>query len=1278
MRIVILAAFMLLVNSITAQTGWESIANNDFTQAAKSFQAELEKDSINKTALEGMIFLSEFHGNSLMESKYAETYIRNHYSDLRFYTLASKTGRGLNDFEHGDMSFRFQIPKLSDEAYEDKVARKFESYKSKYLKIYNPFKWSFMGPFQNINGYGYLKEFEPEHTKFDAKKTIVNFKKQEINWVQPAYIHPKHMIDFKRHLNVGYKDAVCFANSFFEIQEDQEVYVKVGRYSPIKIWVDDQLVFGEQNAIDFEFDTEQVKIKLKKGNHRILVKSALGTYYKGDKTASGYGNSYDLMRSFDSGIEVIQKMNKSSYNKSTIRIRLTDKAGLPIEMTSSYDNTAYAPGNFNPEKLKNNFINEIEEHIKNDDKNLFNYYLLLNAALAYGNEDEIEKRFHYLLKSNSESSFFKYLAAKVYMINGKREKGYEALDGIDVDKSPSYALLSEKLKEVDPVNSQEKFEKELEKLLKLAPTNLNLIKLKGKYLKENGKKDELETFIKNIQEEYPDYKETYALNRFLDDDLKPVDYDMSRDYSNVTTDKERFKAAKKRIAKEFKSYDYTILIKKYKGDDKPDKVLALYDELIGVEPYNDYHREKKAKYLFNLERYDESLAEMEEILKIKPYNQEIYELMGDIYFDQDKKAKALELYQKAILLSSKSYTISSIQEKIAKIEGVKKLKEKFTTASFEDWMTDRSWTKSAQKEESVIIGHSKDLIYDEQGKVHMYSKMLILILTEAGASSWVEYDFSRLGKIDYVKVIKSNGAELVPDANGSFAVFKNLEPGDLIQLEASADWRPKSELGNELIMFNYTTYHAPVYNFKMEVMIPEGKAFTYKMHKLEDSMVKSTKEGYDHYTWKFANIPKITREEAAIDGNDIWSNIQISTVENWGDIVNWYHAKTYRKLESKYEIDEILAEIITDTMTDEEKVITVYNYITEKIKYSFNNLLNSNFIPKNADLTCSGKIGDCKDVATVMINMLTQLGIESHFVLVKTNSYFDMETVPSMYFDHVIAGVKLNGEMKYYDLTTDNYPHYVINENDVNAWGLIIDGPDEKLFRLPNDYLNTDKNGIQYDIVAQINNDYSIDIEVDAEYKGLLSGLLREWIEAKPKHEVENKLLEMIGEELFNNVKLEQMDFENPDNITEPLRGKYKLKSDKYSDNVLDIYFMNVPFLNPVNNSVVFSSEERMNTLDLSLITEVAPTKESLLLRFPEGKRLYKLPEDISIDNEYFSYQLKFTKEKDAVKVVKYQKFKKQHVTVDEFNIIKDVYTKLYDADKTKIVLVNKKGSILN
>ncbi len=1277
MKFTILIISLMIASWSIAQNGWEHIANNDFKQAKQEFEKTLSSDSANYEALTGMVFIAEVMQDEIAGERAFNTLIRNHYSDKIHYCLDHYSEADLTDNE--ERAFRFKIDEISDNAYDLKRDRKFEEYRQKYLEIYNTFKWSYIGPFQNINGYGFVKEFEIETVGYDPNEEYQNHLKQGLSWVHPKYHHPKHNINFKRHLDLGYQDAVCFANTFFTVDKDQEVYLRVGRSSPMKIWLDDQLVFAADNAINFKFDSEYVKISLKKGTHRLLVKSVIGEYYVGDRTSSGYSTSYDLMKGFKGGIDVMKSLEISDNNELTNRIRLTDEKGYPISLKSDFENREYRSAAYSTELVVDNFMDAILADIQKKPADLFNYFLLQSASLEYGNLSEMEEYFYLKLKENSNSVFYKYLAAKTFMINGKREKGYEALDGIDLDKNPIYVTLSDKLKEIDPVNNSEEFLKKLNHLLTVAPSNLDLIELKADYLKEEGKTDSLTAFIEGVMESYEEYNENYRLEKYLDEDYKPYDYDMNNsfDYSN----KKQYKDAKKRISKEFYKWDYTSLIKKYKKDEKESKVLDLYDELISVEPYDPDHREDKAKYLFNLERYDEALKELEEMLTINPRDDDAYELMGDIYFDQENQEKALEYYLIADEMGKSGsgvfgfYGGNGLQKKIDKIKGKEKLKEKFEQTSFNQWLNDPAWLTKLEEEESLVLGYSTDLYYDRKGRVNMYSKLMIAILTEAGAASWVQYDFSRLGSIDVVKVIKRNGMEQIPDVSGGFVVFKALEPGDLIQIEASSDWTPKSDLGNELVYFNYASFHAPIMNYKLEAAFPQGKPINVLTHKVVDNKVKTTKDGYDYYKWEYKNLPKSTSEEAIIDNTDIHTNIQISTIDGWDEIVKWYQAKSYKKLDSKYEIREVLDTLIEEGMTDMEKTISVYNYITKEINYSYTSLLNSNYIPKNADLTCSSKIGDCKDVATVMINMLKELGIDAYYVLVKTNSYFDMEIVPSTYFNHVIAGVDIDGQMHYFDLTTDNYPYTVTNEGDSYAWALTIRDGDEKLFRLPNDYIDTQKNLMEFDIKSQLNKDYSIDLEVDVLYRGIQAGYLRESLKSLPKNEMENVILEMIGEELYSNIKLKEYSFSNIDDISEPLKGHYSLHSDKYSDHVLDIHFMNVPFLNAVWNSVAFSSDSRQNTLDLNAITDVAPTKETLTFSFPSNQKLYKLPEDVKLDNEYFTYELKFSKVGKDLKVEKTQIFKKQRVPVSEYEMFKKEYLELYELDKTKIVLITKGSS---
>ena len=216
-----------------------------------------------------------------------------------------------------------------------------------------------------------------------------------------------------------------------------------------------------------------------------------------------------------------------------------------------------------------------------------------------------------------------------------------------------------------------------------------------------------------------------------------------------------------------------------------------------------------------------------------------------------------------------------------------------------------------------------------------------------------------------------------------------------------------NEMKKAFFMLNYLSFNVPVYYAKVEVIVPEDMPYNYDYHKVPDNVVKKKENGYQCSGWEFNKIDKAEDEDAVYDKIDPYAYIWGTSIPGWGEFVEWYKEKTYRKLDPTYEVKEVLDTIIKLGMTQMQKVEAVYNYITLKINYSYVSFLQSNYIPKRAGLTCSAGIGDCKDVATLMITMLRYLGIESYYTLVKTNKYFHKFIMPWMLFDHVIVAYVL-------------------------------------------------------------------------------------------------------------------------------------------------------------------------------------------------------------------------------------------------------------------------------
>lgn len=216
-----------------------------------------------------------------------------------------------------------------------------------------------------------------------------------------------------------------------------------------------------------------------------------------------------------------------------------------------------------------------------------------------------------------------------------------------------------------------------------------------------------------------------------------------------------------------------------------------------------------------------------------------------------------------------------------------------------------------------------------------HQKLMISILNEAGAKYWTEANFSFLGELNFVKVIKADGTVTSPNRNWGYVVFQNLEPGDVIQIEGQTTADMTRELPGEMVHIMLLSYDVPIYKAAIEFITPKDQELNIRCNRLDCQLQeKGLGEEHRYYRWDFEHVAKREREMAAQESLDSYAWLMVGTLDNWSEVVKWYLRKTYRRLESNYEIDEALTEIIKEGMTKEEKVRAIYNYLTREITYS--------------------------------------------------------------------------------------------------------------------------------------------------------------------------------------------------------------------------------------------------------------------------------------------------------------------------------------------------------
>lgn len=1264
-------SFLFFTHFAKANNGWDDIKSNNFVAAKQSFEAALAANPNDKEALYGLIFIAETTEDDDSYQKYITALINQNWEEYEYLLF----GHVFEDLKRPENLLTKNLSNRAKASAYFKIADSlfYNRQKADAFKVLNNFvgdyNWSVIGPFKNVAGSGHLKAYPIEKENYDAAKSYTNYTDSELKWLKRALRYPDGNVDFDLLPSASYRgSSVFYANTFLNIPSDRTIQLRISRSSPMKIWLDGNLVFDHNDNINMNWDSEMVELAIKKGEHRLLVKisefpdgydaGTFNLYYHENSFQRG-GNRYGGLAGGD------YEMYSSSESFS---LRITDTNGkIQSDVTSNFE------GNFSPATYETNLtektvINHFLNRLNQNPQTWSNYYLLCKAYMKFDNSEDGEELFASYLKSHENSVYFNYLMAKMYAANGKGERGEKLVSILDKSKTPIYKILFKEFQKLDEEDDEEKYLAALYELLKISPSNMKITHSIIDFYATKGKLEEKRQFIKNFIAVFPKYTED--LEPYLEDDsYQPSSY-------KPMTDKEReknYKKALKRLKEKYSSYDYNLAIRYLKNqeDEKVDKILEYYSEIIQMEPYRLSYLKEKGEYLFEKERYDEALATYEQVLQFSPYDGDAYETMGNIYHEKKNKEKALEYYKIAKKFdggSSFSYG-NSLDEKIEKIEKPEKFDDLFLTPSFEDALKDEGWKEALAKEESVILLHTVEAQLSETNFMEIDQKVLIKILTDAGAKAWTEANFNMFGQVNYVRIIKPDGREITPERSGSYVVFKDLEANDLIQLEGSYAANLSGELGKELFFTLPLNHDAIIYKSKVELMVPEGKILQFRCNRVNCEYTKRTERGKDIYTWNNSKIEKFENEAAVLDNYDMYAWIMMSSLSDWTTVSDWYLDKTYRRLEPNYEVRAITDSIVTTAMTDKEKIITIYNYITKEINYSFVSFLNSNFIPKRPGATCSAKIGDCKDVASLMISMLRHVGIESYYVLVKTRNFTALEPVPSMWFDHVIVGYILDGKMQYMDLTTDFYPYYSVHEGDADAWALLIKEGSDMAFRLPNDHLNPNKSLFDVEINAQFNADRSVDLEVKTESTGVVGGSLRERLHGMTEEERRRFINQNFGESVFENLKIVNYDFGALEEITAPLKSKFTFKSDKYLDKISRFYVFEIPYIKATDRFSELLTEKRHNNLDLHQIMDIYPTVQTVNIKMPDGYRLSEVPESVTMNNAFFDYEVRYEQTANGMKVYRKLYFKDRLVKIEDYAEFKKLYLEMVEADGLKLAM---------
>ena len=208
------------------------------------------------------------------------------------------------------------------------------------------------------------------------------------------------------------------------------------------------------------------------------------------------------------------------------------------------------------------------------------------------------------------------------------------------------------------------------------------------------------------------------------------------------------------------------------------------------------------------------------------------------------------------------------------------------------------------------------------------------------------------------------------------------------------------------------------------------------------------------------------------------------------------------------------------------------------------------------------------------------------------------------------------------------------------------------------------------EVGAVLDTSRAVTLDVRATHKGLEGGYVREAMARQSKEEVRNMILDLLGQGTFQDLRLQEYDFENRLAITEPLRSSYRFAGERFSDRVSNLYIFRLPWMLAIRNSNAIKTPERATRLDVSQLCETAPSRQRARIVFPEGYEMTEIPEDIDVRTEFGTYQVRFTPFEGGIEVEKYQQFNTTRIDPENFDEFREFYLRLLDLDEARYAII--------
>jgi transglutaminase-like putative cysteine protease len=476
----------------------------------------------------------------------------------------------------------------------------------------------------------------------------------------------------------------------------------------------------------------------------------------------------------------------------------------------------------------------------------------------------------------------------------------------------------------------------------------------------------------------------------------------------------------------------------------------------------------------------------------------------------------------------------------------------------------------------------------------------------------------------------------------------------------------------------------PVHRNRMTVQLPPGFLFDtgWKRH---DS-IKPTDQGNNRWQWELMDTPGVDLRDVKLApvGGALRSFMtlhyavaDISEPEDWKTLGVWYDGLVADRTEPTPEMVSKARDLTAGVTDFYSKAQAIDAFVRGDIRYVAVKIGIGGYQPHASSAIFRNRYGDCKDKTTLLVAMLSSVGIRATWLMVDTEHTID-PAMPSLLGDHMVAAIELpqgytSPEMHSVvtaksgkrflitDPTWEYTPFGQIEDDLQGSYGLLVDGGDSQAIQIP--VMDPDRNTWTRTAHMKLAADGSLSGDVVEQLYGDMAADMRQAFAATDAHRQSEMLQHHVNADLtgftMTNVKTENML-----DVDKEIVLSYMVATGSYAKSMGSLLLVRPRVLGSDETEV----DDKPRNLAINF-GESMRKKDEFDVQLPDGYVVDELPDPVKIDVGFASYESKTTLDKNTLHYSRTYTVRAIEVPAKQYGDVKELEGAIASDERNNVIL---------